>query len=179
MKVIEYNYDDLYRLYPEMMHYLYNGREVKTQLGFDNGWYPIIKNALSLMYFHVKNHNENREKAIIMNEHYNALEFDKLPAYIRERAKAGDASAIPEIKEVKTFPTFMQIKEKFGTLRMYGSKETSDDYHSGIIHMAENICAITCEVTGLPGKLMIRNSGLYKIVSETYANETGGWVAAQ
>ena len=178
MKVIEYNYDDLYQLYPEMMHYQYNGRETKTQLDFGNGWYPIVKNALSLMYFHVKNHNANREKAIVINNHFNALEFDKLPPYIRERAKMGDTSVIPEIQEVKTFPTFMQIKEKFGSLRMYGSKEANDDYNLGIIHMAENMCAITCEVTGSPGKLMISNSSLYKVVSETYAKQTGGWVAA-
>jgi hypothetical protein len=46
---------------------------------------------------------------------------------------------------------FTQIKEKFGILRVY--TEGSDDFIAGAIMMAEEMSAITCEVTGKPGCL--------------------------
>mgnify|MGYP003341619096 FL=1 len=45
---------------------------------------------------------------------------------------------------------FLQIKEKFGSLRVYAAN--LDDYSSGIIRMSENISEIICEECGKPGK---------------------------
>jgi hypothetical protein len=46
---------------------------------------------------------------------------------------------------------FTQIKEKYGTLRMYSNG--GDDYTDGVIAMAEAMSAYTCELCGAPGKL--------------------------
>lgn len=43
-----------------------------------------------------------------------------------------------------------QIKEKFGTLRLYYTG--GDDYISGVIAMTESLSASTCETCGGPGK---------------------------
>lgn len=46
---------------------------------------------------------------------------------------------------------FTQIKEKYGTLRMYS--DGGDDYTDGVISMAEAMSAYTCELCGAPGKI--------------------------
>lgn len=49
----------------------------------------------------------------------------------------------------RTF-SFLQIKEKFGTLRLY--HHGGDSYCEGVIDMAEAMSAVTCEQCGAPGK---------------------------
>jgi len=46
---------------------------------------------------------------------------------------------------------FSQIKEKFATLRIYDNG--GDEFIDGVIAMAENLSAITCEVCGSNGKI--------------------------
>ena len=46
-------------------------------------------------------------------------------------------------------PYFVQIKEKFGSLRVYANN--LDEYSSGVIRMAENMSAMICEDCGNPG----------------------------
>lgn len=175
MKPLNFNYGELYELFPEMTHYDYNGRKARTSFGFGDGWYPIVKSALTLIDLHVRTNNEQRLRAIEIHKAFNELRFDDLPAYMRAKAAAGDASFLPVIPEKKQLPQFMQIKEKFGGLRMYMSGGNGDPYFSAIINMAEAMASHTCEVTGDYGKLMIQNRSLYRVVSEAYAESTGGW----
>lgn len=65
---------------------------------------------------------------------------------------------------------FAQIKEKFGTLRVYCYG--ADDYINGVIRMAEEMSAITCEVTGLPGR-MCRKGHWYRTLSDQQASKDG------
>jgi hypothetical protein len=45
-----------------------------------------------------------------------------------------------------------QVKEKFGTLRIYYTDYSNDpDYVSGVIDLAENMSAYICEECGRPG----------------------------
>lgn len=46
---------------------------------------------------------------------------------------------------------WVQIKEKFGTLRLYGNY--SDDYIDGVIDTAERLSGQVCEACGARGKL--------------------------
>ena len=52
--------------------------------------------------------------------------------------------------ETKPSFHFTQIKEKFGTLRLY--HEGGDSYCQGVISMAEAVSAVTCERCGAPGE---------------------------
>lgn len=65
---------------------------------------------------------------------------------------------------------FVQVKEKFGTLRMYF--EGGDEFTAGAIRMAEYLSSRVCEVTGHPGKLH-KNNMWYKTLSEDKAKELG------
>lgn len=65
---------------------------------------------------------------------------------------------------------FTQIKEKFGTLRIY--TEGADDFICGVIRMAENMSAVTCEVTGSPGE-MCKKGHWYRTLSREQANKDG------
>lgn len=51
----------------------------------------------------------------------------------------------------KPQPVVVQVKEKFGTLRLY--IEDSDQLIDGMIWFAEDISGVVCELCGRPGKL--------------------------
>lgn len=70
---------------------------------------------------------------------------------------------------------FDQVKEKFGTLRVYSSG--ADEFISGVICMAENISASTCEVTGKPGQ-MCRKGHWFRTLSREQAAKDGYLVCA-
>lgn len=59
---------------------------------------------------------------------------------------------------------YMQIKEKYGGLRIYTSFE--DEYIRGVIAMAETMSYSTCETTGASGTLCIRGSWLKTLCLE-------------
>lgn len=65
---------------------------------------------------------------------------------------------------------FFQIKEKFGTLRVYDNGH--DEYIAGVIRMAENMSAFTCEVTGNPGR-MCRKGFWYRTLCAEQAEKDG------
>ena len=65
---------------------------------------------------------------------------------------------------------FTQVKEKFGTLRVY--TQGDDDYIDGAITMAEEMSAVTCEVTGTPGE-MCRKGHWYRTLSREQAAKDG------
>jgi hypothetical protein len=65
---------------------------------------------------------------------------------------------------------FSQVKEKFGTLRVY--THGTDDYIDGCIDMAEAMSAVTCEVTGAPGE-MCRKGHWYRTLSREQAAKDG------
>lgn len=58
----------------------------------------------------------------------------------------------------------VQVKEKFGGLRMY--TEGSDDFIEGVIALAESLSYQTCEVTGNPGYLCTTGHWLKTLCSE-------------
>jgi hypothetical protein len=88
-------------------------------------------------------------------------------------------------KENSLTINFEQIKEKFGTLRMYyvvteknHSKNyvANIDYIRGVIKTAECISAKTCEFTGRPGKLYTKKGeefGWWKTLCSETAKEFG------
>jgi hypothetical protein len=71
---------------------------------------------------------------------------------------------------------FVQIKEKFGTLRVYDNGH--DEYIAGVTRMAENMSAFTCEVTGNPGS-MCRKGFWYRTLCEEQAEKDGYFPAGK
>lgn len=65
---------------------------------------------------------------------------------------------------------FVQIKEKFGTLRVYDNG--AEDYIRGVIRMAENMSSVTCEVTGKPGALYVKGNW-YRTLCPEQAEKDG------
>lgn len=76
---------------------------------------------------------------------------------------------LKHLKEPQEFK-FAQIKEKFGTLRVY--TDGGDEYIRGVIRMAEEMSAVTCEVTGMPGE-MCRKGHWYRTLSREQAIKDG------
>jgi hypothetical protein len=72
--------------------------------------------------------------------------------------------------------SILQIKEKFGGLRIYFMTNSEDDtFHKQIrdlVDRAEDVSYTICEVTGRPGKLC-RNSGIYKTYCEELYTKYG------
>lgn len=133
-----------------------------AMFGFEcrDGWYNIINSALTTIMssYHQKNGNVKYLKSTI----------EDLESYIKNKRAwyKGDATdeelaieqqeaynkAVEELKEAEdSLPRFTQIKEKFGTLRMY--YEGGDETTSAIVSFAENMSETTCEVCGDVGQV--------------------------
>jgi hypothetical protein len=65
-----------------------------------------------------------------------------------------------------------QIKEKFGTLRIY-LRTGGNDFMSGAIQFAELMSGTVCERTGQPGKMCRSREGWRKTLSPEKAKEFG------
>lgn len=64
-----------------------------------------------------------------------------------------------EVEKKSLSVKICQIKEKFGTLRVY--VDGSNEFIAGLIQMAESISGHTCEICGKPGEIDI-NRNWYK-----------------
>lgn len=104
-----------------------------------NGWYDIISSVCWM----IKQHEDNVNWDI-------------------EYKQKQDLNYKSDYCPVK----FDQIKEKYGTLRIYYSG--GDDYVSGLISMAEAISAKTCEVCGNKGRS--NKSGWITTLCEAHRN---------
>jgi len=70
------------------------------------------------------------------------------------------------------YPQFTQIKEKYGTLRVYGFNIS--DEQQAIIDKYERLSAKTCETCGAEGKLRVKG-GWYYVTCDEHAR--GGLAA--
>lgn len=129
-----------------------------------NGWYNIIDNTCRLIQWHIDQSRKERAMALVYNRRlqkaingntkdlerfYDKLYTDKaqIPERVQEEVEKKNfrpvKEAVPQIQ-------FTQVKEKFGTLRMYTN--SYDDYIDGVIALAEMMSSVTCEVCGIPGR---------------------------
>lgn len=104
-----------------------------------NGWFDI----LSSLCWMIKQHEDNIR-------------------WQTEYKQQQDATYSSDYHDVK----FDQIKEKYGTLRVYFSG--GDEYVEGLVSMAEAISGKTCEVCGNKGKSS--GGGWITTLCETHAN---------
>ena len=107
----------------------------------DEGWYDIINNMCNAMYSGFSSANfmlQETEKRIAEFPDREDL-FELKKEYEKRLAK-----------EKKRLPLVAQIKEKFGTLRVY--LEGGSNTPRGIAEMAELMSETTCEICGNKGK---------------------------
>jgi hypothetical protein len=132
-----------------------------------DGWFPIIHSMCSLIQNHITQTRQN----IASTRNFNRVlkqAIDGNPTnlkyYFKNRLGCNDEQIEERLKKVleaKNFCTeyskpptqlvFTQIKEKFGTLRVYSTG--GDEFCSGVISMAQVMSSITCEECGMPGKV--------------------------
>ena len=107
-----------------------------------DGWYEILNNVCFLIQQRVKSPHETIE----LYEKWISEENDEdRIIYLREK--------IEKEKEKISSVQFVQVKEKFGTLRIYHTGEGDDPYIDGVISMAESMSGVTCEQCGNKGTL--------------------------
>lgn len=165
--------EELCKKYPEIFRDRH-GDMTQTLMcwGFEHGdgWFNIIDMACAAIKNRLDNNKSNiefREREMKRREmaaagDWSFLEEKISNSYYKDKphlidiekqsylSPPGDhvwyARPIEKIPDVVA----VQIKEKYGTLRFY--YDGGDDYISGIVAMAENMSARTCEQCGAPGK---------------------------
>lgn len=108
-----------------------------------DGWYDIIDRLCFLIQSRV----EQPHKSIEMYEEWIADSSDQSEIESWKKKIKEEKNKIISVE-------FVQVKEKFASLRIY---HTSDNaFISGLIAMAESVSAITCEKCGNKGVLRKR-----------------------
>lgn len=86
---------------------------------------------------------------------YNILDIlcNRITKYIKSNKNVGiEANDAWEDIDIENPVQFVQIKEKFGTLRVYINWGDKTIYE--LIALAEDISSVTCEECGAPGELI-------------------------
>lgn len=160
--------------FPKLFEFEYQGKTMKVYPEVGDGWYGIIYGMCSTIDRHVSFGQQRYTEAVEMHHAFDRLAFDELPTRMQALAKAGDRSVLPTIPEPVETVNFQQIKEKFGSLRVY-VRSNYDEYVLGVINMAENMADRTCELTGAPGELYVQNGHYMQTRCEAVAKPEDGW----
>jgi hypothetical protein len=116
-------------------------QEPFTLFGFEcgDGWYNILASAFDALYTPFRSAKRNVE--------WYTKSIEKNPDDVLAREHL--QNAITKLDEIQNdLPVFVQIKEKFGSLRMY--HDGGDTRAAGIVDMAETLSSCTCEKCGAP-----------------------------
>jgi hypothetical protein len=130
-----------------------------------DGWYKILDKMCDLIQrhinqtrnsvFYVQKYNRVLRQAINGNDRNLRFHYKKLghkDQVIEENVKRDVEQKLfrQSFREIAPQLEFTQIKEKFGSLRVYATG--GDEYCHGIIAMATSMSYITCEECGNPGR---------------------------
>jgi hypothetical protein len=152
-------------------------------LDVGDGWYDIIDMACTTIQSHIDNSRRNRISNYCFNRALReALKGNMKPIeyyFCKDRPVSSHSEKV--INDVITKRSFRdiptrceqlvatQVKEKFGTLRFY--YVGGDDYCDGVMSLADNMSAVTCERCGKPGKT--RNKGWVATLCDEHAIAEG------
>lgn len=129
-------------------------------LGVGAGWNGILESlchSLYEPYLYARNHYERMRKVEGRKPaHPKALPINAIDV---ERARLAMRQAELEL------PRFIQIKEKFGVLRVY--LDHADERIVALTDTAETLSKTTCEECGAPGQL--RSGGWLKTLCDEHA----------
>jgi hypothetical protein len=154
--------DDLIIKYPLLFRNK-NEMEPFNCFGFEcnDGWFHILNSAFRLLYA-----KYNSTKHFL--EYWKHSTNNKCDSLKREEQIELHQKELDEIAE--NMPMVAQIKEKFGTLRLY--MDNCKPFDSGVIQMAEEMSAHICEVCGCAGETF--TVGWHKTLCNKHAIEKYG-----
>jgi hypothetical protein len=142
-----------------------------------DGWYHILDVACDMIQnhinqrrssvFYVKKYNRALSQAINGNDknlryHYKKLGWIEKDIEQKVKADLEKKQFREQFWEVPPQLVFSQIKEKYGTLRIYATG--GDGYCEGVIDMAQAWSARVCEECGAQGKR--RNSAWIRVLCD-------------
>ena len=124
----------------------------------DIGWFNIIKNACHVMYRDYAQSKRQYDYAQNSLNHFdqyllNRRTYDKKTSeqeMLKELEAWRDNHESAMNEAIKQMPKIAQIKEKFGTLRIY--VDNFSEKYSTVIDYAEQMSEVTCEECGNAGK---------------------------
>lgn len=155
------DYKTLIEKYPLLFEFPEDSPEPFALFGFECciGWFNIIDAACKTIYSdykyfkgqmeYYKDQLDNLEKSV---QERMSWDKDKTEEWITNYITNNFTQATEAFAKAKVeLPRFVQIKQKFGTLRMYydGGNETV----KSVVSMAEDLSSTTCESCGNVGKL--------------------------
>ena len=116
----------------------------RCEMSIDDGWFDIIDMLCANIQNRIDNSADQRKWAIEWNDRVNDPDYDwsDKASFIKREER--------EVPELVEQVVATQIKEKFGKLRFYLSRE--DDVMHGMVTLAEYMSAHTCEICGERGK---------------------------
>lgn len=132
----------------------------------ESGWDHLIKGVCIHLYAAYNSFNctlelyRNTKRNSQYNDYFTPEKVDKLIEEYSQKVE----------EEKQNLPKFAQIKEKFGTLRIY--VDNISDYARGVIDVAEYLSAITCEYCGEKGKTY--RTGWHQTLCTKHATEKYG-----
>jgi hypothetical protein len=125
----------------------------------EDGWFNILDAffaALSGPLLRARTNRDNAKKYL-----------DQSAFWTHEQLKAYEE----EVERLEAqLPKLLQVKEKFGTLRVYFDR--FDQELGRLVEMAEHLSAVTCEWCGAPGTL--HPKGWWKTLCEGCQKERQG-----
>lgn len=140
-----------------------------------DGWYHIIDKVCGQIQHHIDWNNcegkyDHHEKSnwkkiktvLVIMRGYLKRNWYRVPWLIKELVRLTKIQYKRKIPQVE----FQQVKEKFGTLRIY--YHGGDEYISGLVDMAQSISSVTCEQCGAPGES--RDGGWIRTLCEMCNN---------
>lgn len=141
-------FEEFAKKYPDLVQ-----KSEQEYIGVGRGWHHIIDALFGALSNDVERARYQLKYAL---ENPDSKYIKTIPEYESDLSDA-----------LKKLPTIVQIKEKFGGLRVYtnGATET----HQAYIDFAAAMASRTCEVCGSPGES--RNSGWIKTLCDTHHKE--------
>lgn len=132
----------------------------------DDGWYNILDILFNEITSTIKSNNKQyRQLSEAQDMIDNGYRSD-VPEYLQNRISSLN-NGNGKWPEEMDFPVVQQVKEKFGTMRVY--VKGWDDRVEDIIRFAESMSAVTCERCGNVGEL--RGGGWVKTLCDEHEKE--------
>ena len=175
--------EKLYKKYPKLFTQKdWSIRDSCMPWGIEcgSGWYHILDKMCSLIQnditykrnakANILRYNRALQRAINGNTKYLEYHFKRFykdPEELNKRImqEMHVYSFLPDVNTTHQVQ-FSQIKEKYGTLRVYANY--ASDFAEGVIDMACSMSSITCEQCGMPGKM--RGAFWYYVSCDEHAN---------